>query len=62
MTYEVATNLDSERDTLGPFHSLAEAKETVTRLACEIIGRQRFDAYVIPVPDETEGSPGGRQR
>jgi len=56
MACEVATTCDSQRDTLGPFNSLQDAEATVTRLASEAVGRQRFGAYVVLLPDDT-GQP-----
>jgi hypothetical protein len=51
MGYLVCVNHDGLESTLGPF-DLETAEATVTRLACAPATRERFAAYVIPVPDD----------
>ena len=53
MRYEVTGVSDGASKTSAP-GSLEDAKATITRLAGEIIGREPFCAYVVPVPDDAE--------
>jgi hypothetical protein len=53
MRFLVSVSHDGVKSTLGPFN-LESARATVTRLACEPMSRERFSAYLIPVPDEED--------
>jgi hypothetical protein len=51
--FVVSVYREGVESTLGPFN-LETAEATVTRLANEPQTRERFQAYVIPVPDDAD--------
>jgi hypothetical protein len=51
MRFVVCVDRGGVESTLGPFN-LETAKERVRELACEPANRERFCAYVVPLPDD----------
>ena len=51
MRFLVSVNQEGVQSTLGPYDNLDTAEAMVARLACGIVTRDPFRAYVIPVPD-----------